>query len=37
MILKKIYDLCEYLEQNNNQGLVGIGRSKIIYIKYIND
>ena len=35
--IKKIYDLCEYLEQNNNQGLVGIRRPKIIYIKYIND
>ena len=29
-IKKKIYDLCEYLEQNNNQGLVGICRPKII-------
>ena len=27
-------DLCKYLEQNNNQGLVGIRRPKI-YIKYI--
>ena len=31
--IKKINDLCEYLEQNNNQGLVGIRRSKIKYIK----
>ena len=28
--IKKINDLCEYLEQNNNQGLVGISRQKII-------
>ena len=33
--IKKINDLCKYLEQNNNQGLVGIHRSKVIYIKYI--
>ena len=35
--IKKINDLCEYLEQNNNQGLVGIRRSKIYKIyKMIN-
>ena len=28
--IKKVYDWGEYLEQNNNQGLVGIRRSKII-------
>ena len=29
-IKKKIYDLCEYLEQNNNERLVGTRRPKII-------